>query len=96
MKLPHRSQFFNLATGVAALSAVPRVASAQAHCRPPLGWQPVDDRKLGDPIAMGQHEWILAADRVWEVGRQVQTCATGERTGPAAANCANRRDHPYC
>jgi hypothetical protein len=23
-------------------------------------------------------------------------CATEERTDPAAANCANRRDHPYC
>jgi tripartite-type tricarboxylate transporter receptor subunit TctC len=36
MKLPHRSQFFNLATGAAALSAVPRVASAQAYPSRPV------------------------------------------------------------
>src|SRR5262245_46756657 len=33
MKLPHRRQFRHLATGAAALAAVPRTARAQAYAR---------------------------------------------------------------
>ena len=36
MKLPHRRQFLQLAAGVAALAAVPRVASAQAYPSRPV------------------------------------------------------------
>jgi tripartite-type tricarboxylate transporter receptor subunit TctC len=36
MKLPHRRQFFHLAAGAAALSAVPRIARAQAYPTRPV------------------------------------------------------------
>ena len=36
MKLPHRRQFLHLATGAAALAAVPRTARAQAYPSRPV------------------------------------------------------------